>query len=667
MTQSPGWPGRRAAEARRKRAPAQTRWQAPAQARWQAPAQARWRALARARRAALATVAAASLAATAAAAKPAAPGSGPACPLGLTGTSYPAPAGGVAYTVCTGRVPSFDGTPLDTDLTLPDGASGPLPLIVMLHGWGDSKAQFESATLAGNGTNTWHWNNVWFAAHGFAVLTYTARGFGESCGQDPAAGYSYLNDPACQGRASWTHLADRRWEVRDTQYLVGLLVDAGVASPSRVVVTGDSYGGGQSWLLALSQDQVMLPDGHLVPWRSPAGVPIRLAAAVPQYTWSDLAQALADNGRASDGYHGAPPPGPHESPYGVEKQSYVDALFADGAATAQYAGPNDPTADLPGWFAAISAGDPAADSSPLAAQALRQLEEYRSPYYLPVPPPGHQVPVFAEQGLTDPLFPGIQLLQMINKLTAADPDYPVWAALGDLGHAYAANPHSLWVSVNDEANAFLSAVLAGQKPRLPRFTVTTVGCLPGQQVATYRVGSWPALATGTLRLSAPGPATVASSPDPVPGPEALATDPIANGGLPGTTGGCRVMNITTDPGVAAWTWSPQSPVTLAGAPVVRVTVALAGTDAELAARLWDVDPATGKQALITRGIYRLTAAAPGATTRLAFELWPTAWALSAGHQLKLELTPDDSPTWRPDDLAGTMTLSKITLTVPVRS
>ena len=54
-----------------------------------------------------------------ASARAAAPGQAASCPLGMTGTAHAAPAGGVAYTVCTGRVPSFDGTPLDTDLTLP--------------------------------------------------------------------------------------------------------------------------------------------------------------------------------------------------------------------------------------------------------------------------------------------------------------------------------------------------------------------------------------------------------------------------------------------------------------------------------------------------------------------------------------------------------------------
>ena len=127
------------------------------------------------------------------------------------------------------------------------------------------------------------------------------------------------------------------------------------------------------------------------------------------------------------------------------------------------------------------------------------------------------------------------------------------------------------------------------------------------------------------------------------------------------------MSTTTDPGVAAWTWSPPGPVTLIGAPVIRLTANLAGTDAELAARLWDTDPATGQQALITRGVYRLTASAAGQQLQVAFELWPTAWALAAGHQLKLEITPDDSPTWRPDTLPSGITVSNVSLTAPARS
>jgi predicted acyl esterase len=581
----------------------------------------------------------------------------------MTGTAHRAPAGGQAYTICTGDVASFDGTPLDTDLTLPTGTSGPLPLMVMLHGWGNSKTDFESSTLAGNGTNTWHWNNAWFVAHGFAVLNYTARGFHRSCGQDPQSGYSYLTDPRCSGRASWTHLADRRWEVHDTQYLVGLLVDAGLVQPSRVFVTGDSYGDGQSWLLALSQDKVLLPDGSSVPWTSPKGTPIKLAGAVPQFGWSDLAQALVDNGRASDGYLGAPAAGPHETPIGVGKESYVDGLFADGLGTAQYAGSNDPTADLPGWFAAFAAGEPTYETNPLVAQAINQLEQYRSPWYLPVPPAAAQVPVFTEEGLTDPLFPAEQALQLVHRLL--DAGYPVWTFLGDLGHAYAANPHDVWVRANDEANTFVQDVLAGQLPTgLSRFTLMHVACEAGQTASVQTANNYPALASRVLHLSAAQSATVVANPSQVSGPEAQAVDPLTNGALPGTTGGCRSYSGPADPGVASWTWQPGA-ITLVGGPTVHVTVGLNGTNAELAARLWDVDPTTGEMTLITRAVYRLVGT-PGQTMRIAYELWPTGWQLPAGHQLRLELTPNDAPTWRADNLPATLSLSHVSLTVPVQ-
>src|SRR5205085_3143336 len=75
------------------------------------------------------------------------------------------------------RVPTFDNVPLDVDVTLPPSGEGPFPAIVMMHGWGGSKADFESSTPEGNGNTTFDYNNVYYAQHGFAVLNYSARGW----------------------------------------------------------------------------------------------------------------------------------------------------------------------------------------------------------------------------------------------------------------------------------------------------------------------------------------------------------------------------------------------------------------------------------------------------------------------------------------------------------
>ena len=568
------------------------------------------------------------------------------------------PSGGVPFILCSGMIASFDGTPLDVDVSIPASASGALPLMVMMHGWGNSKTEFESTTLAGDGAHSYDWNNAWFTAQGYAVLTYTARGFHQSCGRE---NFVPVVNAACAGKASWTHLADRRWEEHDTQYLAGLLVDDGVADASHIAVTGDSYGGGQSWLLALSQDEVMATDGSTSSWTSPNGTALHVFAAVPQYTWSDLLEALTDNGGASDGANGAPAQADHTSPIGVEKASYVDGLFALGEQTAQFAPPQvDPTADLVSWFAGLSTGEPY-EVNPQVANAITQVTQFRSPYYMAVPPAGHEVPVLALQGVTDPLFPAIQAEQEIQKLTAADAAYPVWSIYGDIGHSYAANPGAVWQTLNGDANTWLSTILAGGTPTLARATVATVVCNSSQSTTYLTGSSLSAIATSTVTLSSSTTATTTSATP--PGQEAERADPIVNGGAPGTTPGCVTMQSQTDQGVAAWTFSPSTPITVVGSPVVDVSATLLGTNAVVATRLWDLDPQSGRQTLITRNVYRL-AGTPGSTVPLSYELWPTGWQLVSGHQLKLEITQDDAPTWRADNLPSALLLSGVSLTLP---
>ena len=101
--------------------------------------------------------------------------------------------------------------------------------MVLSHGYGGSKLGYADM-------------KPW-AQRGYAVLAFSARGFGESCG----SAASRLADPVGCARG-WVRLDDVRYEARDIQQLAGLLADAGVVDGQKVGVTGGSYGAGK-WVL----------------------------------------------------------------------------------------------------------------------------------------------------------------------------------------------------------------------------------------------------------------------------------------------------------------------------------------------------------------------------------------------------------------------------------
>src|SRR5262245_39426481 len=80
------------------------------------------------------------------------------------------------------RVATWDGLPLDVDVTLPPSGDGPFPTIFMLHGLGGNKVDFEAATPAGTSNATFDYNNVFYAQRGYLVVNYSGRGWGNSCG-----------------------------------------------------------------------------------------------------------------------------------------------------------------------------------------------------------------------------------------------------------------------------------------------------------------------------------------------------------------------------------------------------------------------------------------------------------------------------------------------------
>src|SRR5262245_42983175 len=358
----------------------------------------------------------------------------------------------------TPRVETWDGVPLDVAVTLPPAdRTGPFPLIVELHGWGGSK---NAAPQVARGQA------------GYVVLSYTARGFGRSCGNaasrvaDPT-----LNDPDACAKRGWIRLSDARYEARDTQYLAGLLVDEGIVAPDRVGVTGVSYGGGQSMILAALHNRVMLPDGTLVPWKSPGGRDMTIAAAAPLIPWVDLAQVLTPNGRPldyqADGSYGRRP--------GVQKQSWENVLYLTGVANYYAPAGADPAADLPAWHARISQGEPY-DGDPLLEYALDQLQRFHSAYYVDdsVAP----APLFVYNAWTDDLFPGDEAVRFWRKTVTKHPGADIVVHLADgFGHPRASlGTGNAAVRVSQRVEEYFAQRLLGTAGSLPAFETYTQAC-----------------------------------------------------------------------------------------------------------------------------------------------------------------------------------------------
>ena len=587
-----------------------------------------------------------------------APAARAAGPLGLASC---ADAEGVHQ--CSGLVETWDGVPLDTTLTLPRAGATDLPLVVEIHGFGNSKYEYLNPEETAYTDNAFAW-----AREGYAVLTYTARGLWGSCGTPE----SRLASPqACAD--GYIHLADVRYEVRDTQELIGRLVDEGIADPRRIAATGDSYGGGQTLMLAALANRVMLPDGTLVRWRSPAGVPLRLAAAASVIPWTDLVTAAAPNGRVFS--NAITPRSLATSPVGVEKATVVNAIFA-AAQTAigpgqpvgepfvpgrpmGYLAPpgSDPEADVTEWVSRTSAGEPY--DEPRAQAIVETLANYHSAYY--VPPTRRPPPLFIASGFTDDLFPVDEALRFANRTRARWPGLPLKLQVGDFGHQRASNKPRERDLLLRSIHRWFAHYLRG-RGRAPRSDVTAFAQTcprEAEPLGPFRARTFARLARGEVRLGAREAQTISSGGgDPATG---QAVDPAAGGG-----DGCVAVPAGRSAGTAVVerTVERRRGVTLIGSPTVIGNLSVTGArpeDAQIAARLWDVDPDTGSRRLVSRGLYR-----PGAEPRQVWQLHPAAWRFERGHGIELELLGNDAPYSRPSNDVFEIEASRLRVRLPVR-
>jgi predicted acyl esterase len=592
--------------------------------------------------------------------------------------------------ICSAQVPSFDGAELDVDLTLPmnDQRRQRHPLIVMLHGLGGNKRNWESVRDEGNGREKWHWNSHWFAKHGYYVLTYTARGHRDdrpSGDEPPTPGEGSLAGPS-----NTAHLKSTDFEIKDTQWLAALVADAfPEVDPNRVAVTGGSYGGGESWTQA-SQARWTFPNDE-----DPSLPVLNLQVAVPIIGWTDLAYSVVPNGHGggpseTDIYessigHPDSPVGAGR-PVGVAKESYLDALFALGSTelvwenftstTPSEEGPHS----IPEWYARVIAGDPYPDSDPIVAHARRGTTEFRSSYYQDEEwadqEDGRKVAIFAIQGWQDDLFPAVEAFRQFKYLKRLDPRWPVALAVADLGHSRAQNKPETWRRVNDQSWQFLRAHINGSHQQ-----VTTVyseptlcpndGDVDSNVTASMRLTATTpeGLSNGALNVEYPAGRTISERPTP---PAAEDQDNLNSDPAVGTVVTPEPCRRSTQPVAPVRRYTGVSePLpdasTYVGLGHVTLDYVLEGAQtAVLNARVWDIAP-DGTTLLVTRGTYRIDAPvydSPAGTLRLP--LFGNHWRFEPGHSIRLDLTQLDNPTFRASNEPSTIDFGPPLLTLPTR-
>jgi predicted acyl esterase len=571
---------------------------------------------------------------------------------------------GRLFRMCKGKVATRDKSGrLDADVTLPARGKGPFPLVVLMHGLGGSKTSYESNRIQGSGERH-HLNNLWFASRGYAVLNFSSRGFetdrlgggGETTGSecvdesvqsvDDDPELYDGDDPACRPQLS--HLDH---EVSDAQHLISGLVDGTLLSatgvtvaPRKIGVIGVSYGGGPTWILTRRNV-----------WRTPQGNRVRLAAAVPIITWTDLFYALLPNGRGRDDGVAETDVGAREAqPPGVFKQSFATALYLSmNESSSEHF---ELTDYLNAWYDRVHEGEPYNDQ--VAADAIHKLLTKRSAYYIPKRG-AFQTPTLAVQGFTDFLFSAIEPLRMYQRLRGEHDGAPMSMYFGDWGHPLSQNRADETAYIAGLVNRWLDFYLMGNGDNPSGIVEARVqDCASDTMGQLYRAATWEELQTADERTELAPSGQIGSPADDI---HSADLDP-APGVTPVPRNDCAVSDTAVDSdNIAAQVALPDG-FEMLGMPEVTLTADPSALDMYVEARLWDVDPATDEQTLVDRGVYRLGSTQP---QEITFQLNGNAYTFEAGHKMKLELTADGSPSflqYKPS--AGTIDISDVTFAVP---
>jgi acetyl esterase/lipase len=371
-----------------------------------------------------------------------------------------------------GDVPGADANgdiALDIDVTVPltPPPAGGYPLLFFMHGCcAGNKTGWESGTLAAAGSfdaggEKWHYSNAWFASRGYVVINYTARGFVKGQNETPAGG----------GSTGQAEVDSRSYEINDFQHVACQVFAAAgnwtgkagagggstvAINPSKVFMTGGSYGGGFSWMGLTDPVWTCTDDTGTTQQ-------MKLAAVAPRYGWTDLLHSLVPTGRYIDGtlpstdgcdsgplkIDGTDCPG-DQTPTGIPKKTIDAALYASGATgvppgSSHTTFPpkiadaiaclqsNYPVENSPACITGANGTHPLADTLPEFGR--ERSAYYQNDWFAKIATDaGYRIPVFVAATLTDPLFPAYENRRMYNRLKAVVPGYPIQMHYADHQH-----------------------------------------------------------------------------------------------------------------------------------------------------------------------------------------------------------------------------------------
>jgi hypothetical protein len=541
------------------------------------------------------------------------------------------------------RVPSWDGAPMDVDVTLPASGRPPFPTIVMLHGYTYDKTQFESSSATGSNEYTNHYNNVWFAKHGFAVANESVRGVGGSCGSVRTR----MNMPGCAEVEF--ELGDQRYDARDVQYLLGLLVDEGIANPKELGVTGISLGSLETLELAVLKNRIRLLNGTFAPWVSPKRAPLSIAAVYPAWAIDDLLDVVAPDGRFVDFKPSTATI--DRTPVGVLHASFV-SLAAASLPLLTWSVPPTPTSlDLP---ADLTYGLRVPPDDPRLAQILDSFGTYHQTIGMPVA--STAAPILMEDGWDDSIVDGaVQQLRLMDYLHQVAPRSNIAFQIADVGHGISANKPADVARLNEQATSFFDYYLKGEgKPPAPGSVTAYTATCPesAPSVGPFTAPSWAALDRGAVRFGSSSPQTISTGGDPIIG---RMIDPVAS-----SEAHCATFSVTDYPGTAVYTRRVTKTFTMLGLPTMRMKVDAIGRYGQIDARLWDVGP-DGRESFVSRGTYALNPSQRGTIT---WQLFGGGYTFRAGHRIRLELLASDVPYLRPEAEPVAVTVSDVTVELP---